>query len=239
MSNAGYMFDVVEALSGQELLDYIGANLQVEYSFGRVIVFHNGGTKDIPTTSTTNNWTVYFNQASAITGNCRVFLGDGGGLAGLIAVVGRVDGWLLSMRFVDYGWISRTRIALRSNETVIVVARAPFASPNCAFPRWYVAAPGLRPRVIRSTAGDDADFVRVVKRWPPAARFDRNRVDDLGRSSVGRILPTPLRVEFPAKTTSAGVSIDRTWVISYDDSLNEEAAYLSGKCDIVRPSSRI
>ncbi|CAH1791533.1 unnamed protein product, partial [Owenia fusiformis] len=111
-------------------------------------------------------------------------------------------------------------------------------SRSDVMPNWYVAADGLEPRTIQSTASEDIDFVSAfdsTEKWKryesdkydpytPEKRFTINAVqDDLG-AAQHLVLPTPVKVEVDDTST---VSISTgDWVIVIKDNLQQEAKYL-------------
>ena len=221
--------------SSQAQLDYIGDNLDVEYDcHSSVLVLRNAGARNI---TQLGNWSIYFSWVHGGAGllNPTAVQSPTGAR---VRIVGRhVDHWLVSwqltsqVRRILSNDSASSGYAFQPNETVEV--RLPLQSRSYAFPRWYVAAPGLRPRVLRSTAGDDANFVRAVSRQPASARFDGNLVEDLGggAAAVRIVLPTPLRVQTTrGAETLKGLVIDESWKIVFTArSLEDMAKYLSGR----------
>ena len=201
-----------------------------------MLVLRNAGARNI---TELGNWSIYFNWAHGGVDllNPTALQSPTGARVRIVAR--HVDHWLVSwqltsansqqVRSIAFGYV------FEPNETVEV--KLPLKSRSYAFPQWYVAAPGLRSQVLRSTAGDDANFVRAVDRQPDSKRFDGNLVDDLGGAAASAggvqvVLPTPLRVRMTqAAKKLSGVKIDESWKIVFTARpLEEMAKYLSGRC---------
>lgn len=110
------------------------------------------------------------------------------------------------------------------------------------FPNWFLTGPaGTEPRILRSTQGDDLDFVAPFadliqqKRYDFDAyaartaqeRYDRNFVPFPGDASEVRVVPRPHQLSL----LGGAVQLTQSWRI-YDASLNgqlaNEVAYLQG-----------
>ena len=131
---------------------------------------------------------------------------------------------------------------LKPGNSMSITYRA--AAANAArsdnFPNWYVAAPNTKAKVLKSTKGVNADFVKnfdTPAKWKrsaadmyepmdPGQRYEKNKLKDLERAPLP-VIPTPkeIHVEIEGNT----VSIDTSkWVIVAESSLQRDAKYLSG-----------
>ena len=206
-----------------------------------MLFLRNAGARNI---TQLGNWSIYFNWVAGGAGLLNP-IALPSPTAARVRIVGRnVDHWFMSWQLTSANsWLVR-RIAsndsissaysFQPNETVEVRLR--LMSRSYVFPRWYVTAPGLRPRVLRSTAGDDANFVRAFGHQPPPVRFDNNLNEDFGGAAasarvVRTVLPTPLIVRIPRGAETSGVKINESWKIVFTARpLSDMAKYLSGRC---------
>ena len=114
-----------------------------------------------------------------------------------------------------------------------------YITTDCYYFR-YVAAKGLEPRILNSTAGESLDFIApfdtpqkwkrgsndVYNPYTPEERFEMNDVDDL-RAAPLIVLPTPLHTTASRFTTMSFEP--ETWVIVLEsNSLKREANYMNG-----------
>ena len=144
---------------------------------------------------------------------------------------------------------------LKRGQAVTIPFRGQFYSVarSDVLPNWYLAAQGLEPKVIASTAGESLDFVApfdIARKWKrfdytlsssrkrrydfydpftPEVRFERNAVK--GHGEVMRlVIPTPVSVRedeaAPPPLKFEGVQ----WTVGYDPAFKQEAEYLAGKC---------
>lgn len=142
---------------------------------------------------------------------------------------------------------------LRKGQAVTIPFRAQYYSVarSDILPNWYMAAPGLEPKVIACTAGESLNFVApfdTANKWKrfdyklsstkkcrydfydpftPEVRFERNDVKDGGKVEK-LVVPTPVsmtvnEVALPLKFEGA------QWTVGYDPSFKQEAEYLAGE----------
>ncbi|PVD24214.1 hypothetical protein C0Q70_14684 [Pomacea canaliculata] len=131
-----------------------------------------------------------------------------------------------------------------------------------SFPNWYLAADGLEPRVLVSTAGEELSFVGpfdTPNKWKrydrqtedrdyrdrynsltPEERFDRsNAMEDLGEAGK-RVLPTPVSIHINEEQY---VHLNtKDWVVVSPAKFSPQAAFLGDRLSVsvthVKPHSR-
>lgn len=208
------------SLRGQLLVDYIGANLIVEYVRSEdsrlYIKLTNNGSEKIPGA----NWSLFFSHFAGLYG-----VAEKGSVAitpsGVL--LRHLSGRLYSLEPILTGRRHTLFAGLKPNQSLVIRERADLNSKWYSFPNWYVAGYGLEPRIVQSTylkrPRVDYDF----DRWAPEKRYVRNNVRNLNQS-VKTVIPTPLSV----KIARGEVRLDKTWSIVYNKDFFNEALFLAG-----------
>lgn len=126
--------------------------------------------------------------------------------------------------------------------TIVLTGFRWIVSRSMIIPNWYVASsiPSSRPRLIRSTAGDDLGFVAPfdsqektsrsasdsLRPLSPPQRFEKYRIMDI-RDSMDDVVPTPSIVNRPPVPKELKVESE-IFKIYYSSGLKNEATYLKG-----------
>ena len=120
-------------------------------------------------------------------------------------------------------------------------------SKSDGIPNWYVAAPGLEPRVIISTAGESLDFMGdfdTPQKWKrydyvteeaeghdrydpitPRVRYATNNVEDMHKTGMP-LIPTPVEIDIDETQT---LRLDtKDWCIVTPRRFDAEARHLAG-----------
>ena len=120
-------------------------------------------------------------------------------------------------------------------------------SKTDVMPNWYVAARGLEPRIIQSTAGESLTFVGpfdTPSKWKrtaqdmynpftPEKRFNMNNIEDLNRAT-NLITPTPLVLNFESASQKVNLRCGN-WDVIARRSLANEGRYLAGSLISIYP----
>jgi len=118
-----------ETLRGQKLIDYIGANLRVNYVLDngvRRIRLTNSGSSNIPPDE---QWVIYFNHATGLSSQALLKL------QGLRMF--HVDGWLNGIEtVVDDGWTTIKFRGIPAGESLVLLCSASVKTRSYAFPRY-------------------------------------------------------------------------------------------------------
>ena len=228
----------------QATIDYIASNLNITFQVVNNLLQQDNFTADIILTNSGNiditpgNWQIYFYsfydvEPSHLDHNPSGYVIPRYGMR-----FTHVNGGLYRMQPTgDFG----RRLAAGRELRMRLLFGAWSVARSDVLPNWYVTADLLTPRTIRSTAGDDAEFVGAFltsqqwKRFPgdvynpftPRERFRINSdVRDLGRA-IHPILPTPFQMTvFENETLPLATCC---WTIVMSDALfQNEALFLRG-----------
>ena len=119
-------------------------------------------------------------------------------------------------------------------------AQGAIAAKTDVMPNWYIAAPGLKPRIIKCTKGEQLRFVGAFdspSKWKryeldsydpftPKKRFDMNKIADL-KEPGQLIIPTPLVLKNRNALKTVDLN-DGEWIVVSEKDLEEEGQYLAG-----------
>lgn len=241
-----FSFLVFVTSQDQAYLDYLGTSMDLHVD---VLDNSQGGTstyKFAITLTNTGDMTISKNGEWSIY-TCAIFMlepdhvpsaPDGYVLPGYGLNIKHIQGCMFSFTPVD----GFTDISPGQSRKVTLLAQNWSVAKTDTMPNWYVAAKGLEPRTIMSTAGGNLEFVgdfTTAKQWKryttglfdnynpytPKERYDLNDIKDA--SDILNIVPTPLNM---TPTGTGNITINNNWVILRPDSFQAEANYLSGKC---------
>lgn len=213
---------IAGAPRGQALIDYIAANLVVEYvrpDGDKVfIALTNNGTLEIPG----EKWSLFFNHADG--------LGDVARRGSKVIERSRVvlrhhNGWFFSLEPFLSDNVNSSFAPLKPSQTLVVLESPGLKSKSYSFPNWYVSGHGLEPKIVQSTyrKRPRADF--YLEKWSAKDRFNRNSVISMKRSAK-TVIPTPLYV----KKLDDKMTIDKNWRVAYNRDFQSEATFLAGIC---------
>ncbi|KAK7503362.1 hypothetical protein BaRGS_00005283 [Batillaria attramentaria] len=232
----------------QETLDYMAKHLAVHYevvdnigdslkSFSARITLTNTGSRPIPG----QGWAIYFNQLNLVEPYHHPYP-DGYVLPDQSARFRHLQGGVFSLEpasaFGD--------IPSGGTKTINFFSENASVSRTDSYPNWYLAAPGLEPRVLVSTAGEALDWVGdfdTENKWKrydfvteeaeghdrydpytPITRYEVNKVKDLGGPKK-HVIPTPVEITV---NEDKFVRLDtRDWAIFAPDMFANEARILS------------
>ena len=209
----------------QEIVDNIAANMEVRFDvledFERaVITLRNKG----PTPIERNQWSMY------------VCITTGMELGHLVH---RPEGYILpqakSIKLTHLNGCSYKVEPARDFKAILpgkslefmVHIGATLARSDLA-PRWYIAAEGLEPRTISSTADENLNFVFFRTKRNSWNSFGNNDAVDFGKAPL-LVIPTPSQTV--SLNESMKLSIDDNWVVFGGPELVEETSFLAGTCD--------
>lgn len=139
---------------------------------------------------------------------------------------------------------------LNQNDTLEILFKGQHYSSSRSdmMPNWYMTADGCEPRIIKSTKGDELNYVEAfdepckwkrfdyvldsgLKRqdkynpWTPKVRFEHNKVENLKKPGK-LVIPTPLKI-----TVNEGhvCLSEGDWTIQADQGLDREVKFLKCK----------
>ena len=233
--------------STQEEIDYIGEKLNVEFevvtnffgdgdmNFVANITLTNSGDSQV---QASGDWAIFFFNFRKIDrdfGTKNNDMETGGQFD-----VDPVNGQLYTLTpNGDFRGLNPGQ-----SVSVIYKAQDAIAAKSDVLPNWYVASAKTQARVLKSTKGYDASFVKpfdkpwlwkrrqndVYNPWNPVERYDHQEVEDLGKA-VNPIIPTPK--QFDVHDDAGTVVFDpSTWVVVADQSLRREVAHITGEQNI-------
>ncbi|XP_012942012.1 uncharacterized protein LOC101851597 [Aplysia californica] len=215
-------------ITTQPTIDYLGKNLQVHYVvkdnfekyddnfFEAVVTLKNSGKENI----TAGNWRIYFTYIQVIEPD---FIKSGHEYVDpdTHMSIAHEKGYMFSL-----GPAPGFPGLLEGEELEIVLkADAWSVSKYEQMPNWYVAAPGMEPTTIQTTAGESLSFVgpftepRQYKRtkddlfspWSPATRYDRNQNWNVDPLPSVPLIPLPViyrvRGNNPVRLMGVNVSV--------------------------------
>nr|CAB3252656.1 putative beta-hexosaminidase [Phallusia mammillata] len=198
------MADFKEKKACGELLDYIAENLVIRYT----VLSNTGWVKNQHEIILTNNgdrtisqgqWSIYFNHMYLPEGDHFRFRRSYP-IPGSQFVLTHLDGTFLKLS------PQSSFKGIAPETAVIVRINSPAIAARCyVLPRWYVAAPNCRPRIIRVTDDEKLEFVSDFNhpsQWKrgdndnsdpftPAHRLTNYNILDKGESPL-RIIPKPI-----------------------------------------------
>ena len=222
-------------------MDSIAENLKCHYVvIDNIEEGPNVYTAKISFTNTGQNtidrglWSIYFTHLKMID-TSRVDITNHSGLK-----ISHINGYLFNIEPVEnfQGFIPNQTISIK------IWVEGVSVSKTDVLPNWYVASNNAKPMIVRSTKGEDLNFVGAFDnsskwkrfRWDrydpysASVRYDMNNdTDDMKRAPLV-VIPTPKQIYVnDAKT----VNLSKDWKIVAEYSLINEARFLGGKIDSI------
>ncbi|KAK7102432.1 beta-hexosaminidase-like [Littorina saxatilis] len=237
----------------QETLDYMAKHVKVKYevvdnfrdslkTFSCQVSLTNTGDKPVPS----RGWVIYWTQLNLLEPNHHPY----------------PEGYLLPDYGIRFKHVQGGQFSMEPDEGFEEVQPGEtrvirFLSENYSvsrtdtYPNWYLAAPGLEPRTIVSTAGEELDWVGdfdAENKWkrfnydiPEAKAYDRydpytagtrysvNEVEDLGGPKK-HVIPTPAEMSV---TEGSHLQLNtRDWAIFAPAKFSSEAKLLGERLGI-------
>lgn len=225
-------FDTVvcQAIMDQSRLDNMAANLELRFEVLSNLV---GGCQ-IRLTFTNNGhyaihpgeWAIYFSSLRKINHIPNPY--------NKMSVI-HINGYLHKLKPANF-----PALLPGKNLKFYLSTQNAIVSKTDVMPNWYVAARGLEPRTILSTAGESLKFVGsfdTPSKWKrtaqdtynpftPGKRFKMNNIKDLNRAG-NLITPTPLDVKIVSASQKVNLR-HGTWKVVAQRGLANEGRYLAG-----------
>lgn len=191
------------------------------------LTFTNKGRHNI----TSGNWAIYFSCLRILSNRADPFV-----MSRKEISVSHVNGYLQVIKptktFLDLVPSGKTKLDLTAYGSIV--------AKTDVMPNWYITAPGLKPRIIKSTKGESLKFVGSFDsalKWKrseldnfnpftPEKRFDMNNVVDL-KGPGKLILPTPVVLKNGSSFKMMDLK-DGKWMVISQKGLEDEGQYLSG-----------
>ncbi|XP_046350297.2 uncharacterized protein LOC124131228 [Haliotis rufescens] len=230
----------------QDMLDNFAQTLQVRWKVKDNIEFDNRYFAEVTLKnagsfilSKTGQWNIYFDCIQMIEPDVLP-RPEGAVLDGQGVKVTHLQGSHFRLEPTD------TFLDLPSNTSRKIKFYVQYweVAKTSIMPNWYFMAPGLVPKVIQSTVGEELSFVddfikpQQVKRYAtdryapftPQERYRRNHLTDSSDNGEVRIIPKPLNMTV-VKEESLTINAD-TWRVYALDSLSNEANYFKQMSNI-------
>ncbi|KAK3103352.1 hypothetical protein FSP39_018661 [Pinctada imbricata] len=239
----------------QKSLDEIADTLQIKYgvidnlidgklTYRAHLTLTNTGS--VPLTSA-GKWKIYFChirmvEPATLRDRNEVSLFEYG------VCFSHVNGWLFALQpLKDFKTLNKGEsLDISFNAQHYSVARTD------AMPNWYMEAEGLKPRLVKSTCGEELSYIEpfdTPQKWkrfdykmdsgvhrkdqynPFTAqeRYEKYNVDDLGKAGL-TIIPTPVEIKLPDGEPLCLTEGD--WVLYHEKGLEKEANFLKEKLNI-------
>ena len=207
----------------QETLDYMAATIKVNLKFSSKvtaeITFTNNGSRAIRN----SRWAIYASTHLRFTPSST--MEDNAGVEEAIQIrLTHVNGCLYKFE------PGVKNLKISPGESVkCKVKTIPFKVTTrfLVSPNWYIAAEGLKPKTITSTADEEVTFVSFPQ--APLYRRISEITPDLGHATLP-VVPTPKQVTTSRNSNGKNtkVYISKEWTVSADDRLQNEREFLSG-----------
>ncbi|CAH3143871.1 unnamed protein product [Pocillopora meandrina] len=190
--------------------------------------FTNKGRHNI----TSGNWAIYFSCLRILSNRADPLV-----MSRKEISVSHVNGYLQVIKptktFLDLVPSGKKKLDLTAFGSIV--------AKTDVMPNWYITAPGLQPRIIKSTKGESLKFVGSFDsalKWKrseldnfnpftPEKRFDMNNVVDL-KGPGKLILPTPVVLKNGSSFKMMDLK-DGKWMVISQKGLEDEGQYLSEK----------
>ena len=216
----------------QSVIDYIANNLDLRFSVisndqtnCRIsLTFTNQGHEEI----SSGRWAIYFSHL-------RIFNQNFDESESIF--VKHINGYLHRLQPTDKFKTLKTGKSAK----YFLYAQSAMVAKTDIMPNWYVAADGLEPRIIRSTSGEDLNFVgsfdtcskwkrSVMDTYNPLTPAKRYQINDIADRKAIRnvIIPTPLEINYLSSSQRVNFR-QGSWHVVAKEILNSEAHYLAGR----------